>query len=54
MERQVAQLVSQETTNKEVAARCWVSPDTVEFQLRNVFTMAGVTPRGALARLELG
>jgi DNA-binding CsgD family transcriptional regulator len=53
MERQVAQLVSQGMTNKEVAAQCWVSPRTVEFHLRNVFTKAGVTSRGALARLEL-
>jgi ATP/maltotriose-dependent transcriptional regulator MalT len=50
---EVAQLVSQGMTNKEVAAQCWVSPRTVEFHLRNVFTKAGVTSRGALARLDL-
>ena len=53
MERQVAQLVSQGMSNKEVAAQCWVSPRTVEFHLRNVFTKTGVTSRGALARLDL-
>jgi DNA-binding CsgD family transcriptional regulator len=53
MERQVAQLVSQGMTNKEVAAQCWVSPRTVEFHLRNVFTKTGVTSRGALAPLDL-
>jgi DNA-binding CsgD family transcriptional regulator len=50
----VAQLVSQGMTNKEVAAQCWVSPRTVEFHLRNVFTKTGVASRGALARLDLG
>ena len=49
----MAQLVRQEMTNKEVAARCWVAPRTVEFHLRNVFTKPGVTSRGAPARLEL-
>ena len=53
MERQAAQLVSQGMTDKEVAAQCWVSPRTVEFHLRNVFTKAGGTSRGALARLKL-
>jgi DNA-binding CsgD family transcriptional regulator len=53
MERQVAGLVSQGMTNKEVAAQCWVSPRTVEFHLRNVFAKTGVASRGALARLDL-
>jgi DNA-binding CsgD family transcriptional regulator len=53
MERQVAQLVSQGMSNKEVAAQCWVSPRTVEFHLRNCFAKAGVTSRGELARLDL-
>jgi DNA-binding CsgD family transcriptional regulator len=54
MERQVAQLVSQGMSNKEVAAQCWVSPRTVEFHLRNVFTKTGVASRGELAHLDLG
>jgi DNA-binding CsgD family transcriptional regulator len=54
MERQVAQLVSQGMSNKEVAAQCWVSPRTVEFHLRNVFTKTGVTSRTELAHLDLG
>jgi DNA-binding CsgD family transcriptional regulator len=54
MERQVAQLVSQGMSNREVAAQCWVSPRTVEFHLRNLFTKTGVTSRGALAHLDLG
>jgi DNA-binding CsgD family transcriptional regulator len=53
MERQVAQLVSQGMSNKDIAAQCWVSPRTVAFHLRNIFTKAGVTSRGELAQLDL-
>jgi len=53
MELQVAQLVSQGMSNKEVAAQCWISPRTVAFHLRNCFTKTGVTSRGELAQLEL-
>ena len=54
MERQVAGLVGQGMSNKDVAAQCWVSPRTVAFHLRNIFTKAGVTSRGELAQLDLG
>ena len=53
MERKVAQLVSSGMSNKDVAAQCWISPRTVAFHLRNVFTKAGVTSRGELAQLDL-
>jgi DNA-binding CsgD family transcriptional regulator len=53
MERQVAQLVSQGMSNKDVAAKCWISARTVEFHLRNAFAKTGVTSRGELARLGL-
>lgn len=53
MELKVAQLVSAGMSNKDVAAQCWISPRTVAFHLRNVFTKAGVTSRGELARLDL-
>ena len=52
-ELKIAQLVSQGMSNKEVAAQCWVSPRTVAFHLRNVFTKAGITSRGELVRLDL-
>jgi DNA-binding CsgD family transcriptional regulator len=52
MERQVAGLVRQGMSNKEIAAQCWVSPRTVAFHLRNIFTKAGVTSRGELAQLD--
>jgi DNA-binding CsgD family transcriptional regulator len=54
MERQVAQLVGQGMSNKDIAAQCWVSHRTVAFHLRNIFTKAGVTSRGELAQLQLG
>jgi DNA-binding CsgD family transcriptional regulator len=53
MELQVARLVSQGMSNKEVAALCWVSPRTVAFHLRNCFAKTGVTSRGELAQLDL-
>lgn len=52
-ELQIAQLVSSGLSNKDVAAQCWISPRTVAFHLRNIFTKAGVTSRGELAQLDL-
>jgi DNA-binding CsgD family transcriptional regulator len=54
MELKVAQLVSTGLSNKDVAAQCWVSPRTVAFHLRNVFTKVGVSSRTELAQLDLG
>jgi DNA-binding CsgD family transcriptional regulator len=51
-ELRVAQLVSQGMSNKNVAELCWISPRTVAFHLRNVFTKTGVTSRGELAHLS--
>lgn len=52
-ELKVARLVRSGMSNKDVAAECWISPRTVAFHLRNVFTKAGITSRGELARIEL-
>lgn len=52
-ELKVAELVRQGLSNKEVAAQIWVSPRTVAFHLRNVFTKTGITSRGQLSQLDL-
>ncbi len=49
----VATLVQQGLTNREVAAQLFLSPRTVDFHLRNVFTKTGVTSRVELAQLAL-
>jgi DNA-binding CsgD family transcriptional regulator len=41
-------------SNKDVAAQLFVSPRTVDFHLRNVFTKTGVSSRGELVALDLG
>jgi DNA-binding CsgD family transcriptional regulator len=53
MEAQVARLVAQGLSNKDAAAQLWISPRTVAFHLRNVFSKVGVSSRGALAQLPL-
>lgn len=52
MELQIAQLVARGMSNKEAAAHCWISPRTVAFHLRNVFSKTGVSSRGELAQLS--
>ena len=53
MELQTAQLGADGLSNKEIAAQLWISPRTVAFHLRNVFTKTGISSRSELARLDL-
>lgn len=53
-ELQVAQLVQRGMSNREVAGELFVSPRTVDFHLRNVFSKTGVASRTELAAPALG
>ena len=53
-ETQVATFVAEGLSNREVAAKLFLSPRTIDFHLRNVFAKTGITSRGELARITLG
>lgn len=52
-EIQVATLVQEGMTNREAAAHLFLSPRTIDFHLRNIYTKLGVSSRAELIRHPL-
>ena len=52
-ELQIARLVAEGLSNKEVAAQLFLSPRTIDSHLRNVFSKLSISSRTQLARLPL-
>jgi len=53
-EREVAELVSDRRTNREIAAELFLSTKTVETHMRNIFNKLGVSSRVEVARMTEG
>jgi DNA-binding CsgD family transcriptional regulator len=53
-EAQVARLACEGLSNPEISARLFISPRTVQYHLRKVFTKLGISSRGQLHRVLPG
>jgi DNA-binding CsgD family transcriptional regulator len=52
-ELQIARLVAEGLSNREVAAQLFLSPRTIDFHLRNVFRKLGISSRMQLVQFDL-
>jgi DNA-binding CsgD family transcriptional regulator len=50
-ERSVAEIIAEGATNREAAARLFLSRHTIDFHLRQIFRKLGISSRVALTRL---
>ncbi len=53
-ELQISRLVASGMTNPDVAAKLFLSPRTVDYHLRKVFTKLAIASRAELSRVDLG
>jgi DNA-binding NarL/FixJ family response regulator len=53
-ELQIVRFVGQGATNRDVAAQLFLSPRTIDYHLRQVFTKLGISSRAELIRLHVG